>query len=382
MKVMLKEIGNIITGNTPSKNSKEFWNSKDICFIKPDIIADAGVYEICESNEYISECARKKARIVSKDSIFVTCIGSIGKIGITGEGEYAFNQQINAIVPNKKVNPRYLAYNLLFNKSRLIAIANAPVVPIINKSQFGEFVISIESDISEQSKIVDILDKLSSLIEKYNGEIVALDKLVKARFVEMFGDPIRNQKDWEIVSIGDIITDVRYGTSKPAVKGGKYPYLRMNNLTEDGHLDLNDLKYIDIQKDEIEKCVVRKGDVLFNRTNSIDLVGKTAVFDLSEDMVIAGYIIRVRLNGRILPEVFSQYMNLEALKDILRSMAKGAVNQANINAQELQSIKVYVPDMKLQKQFVEIKEQVNKSKVVFQHTTSNPYIQNLNFAVK
>lgn len=382
MKVMLKEIGNIITGNTPSKNSKEFWNSKDICFIKPDIIADAGVYEICESNEYISECARKKARIVSKDSIFVTCIGSIGKIGITGEGEYAFNQQINAIVPNKKVNPRYLAYNLLFNKSRLIAIANAPVVPIINKSQFGEFVISIESDISEQSKIVDILDKLSSLIEKYNGEIVALDKLVKARFVEMFGDPIRNQKDWEIVSIGDIITDVRYGTSKPAVKGGKYPYLRMNNLTEDGHLDLNDLKYIDIQKDEIEKCVVRKGDVLFNRTNSIDLVGKTAVFDLSEDMVIAGYIIRVRLNGRILPEVFSQYMNLEALKDILRSMAKGAVNQANINAQELQSIKVYVPDMKLQKQFVEIKEQVNKSKVVSQHTTSNPYIQNLNFAVK
>ena len=142
------------------------------------------------------------------------------------------------------------------------------------------------------------------------------------------------------------------------------------------------MKYIDIQKDEIEKCVVRKGDVLFNRTNSIDLVGKTAVFDLSEDMVIAGYIIRVRLNGRILPEVFSQYMNLEALKDILRSMAKGAVNQANINAQELQSIKVYVPDMKLQKQFVEIKEQVNKSKVVSQHTTSNPYIQNLNFAVK
>ena len=214
------------------------------------------------------------------------------------------------------------------------------------------------------------------------AELEKLDRLVKARFVEMFGDPIRNQKDWEIVSIGDIITDVRYGTSKPAVKGGKYPYLRMNNLTEDGHLDLNDLKYIDIQKDEIEKCVVRKGDVLFNRTNSIDLVGKTAVFDLSEDMVIAGYIIRVRLNGRILPEVFSQYMNLEALKDILRSMAKGAVNQANINAQELKSIKVYVPDMKLQKQFVEIKEQVNKSKVVSQHTTSNPYIQNLNFAVK
>ena len=79
-------------------------------------------------------------------------------------------------------------------------------------------------------------------------------------------------------------------------------------------------------------------------------------------MVIAGYIIRVRLNEKILPEVLSQYMNLEALKDILRSMAKGAVNQANIIAQELQSIRVYVPDIELQKQFVEMKDQVDKSK--------------------
>ena len=111
--------------------------------------------------------------------------------------------------------------------------------------------------------------------------------------------------------------------------------------------------------------------MLFNRTNSVELVGKTATFDLTEDMVIAGYIIRVRLNDRLLPEVFSQYMNLEVLKNILRAMAKGAVNQANINAQELQSIKIYVPDIKLQKQFVEMKEQVDKSKVVDEYWNFN-----------
>ena len=77
-------------------------------------------------------------------------------------------------------------------------------------------------------------------------------------------------------------------------------------------------------------------------------------------MVIAGYIIRVRLNTKMFPEVLSQYMNLEAIRDILRSMAKGAVNQANINAQELQSIRVYVPDIELQKQFVEMKEQIDR----------------------
>ena len=214
----------------------------------------------------------------------------------------------------------------------------------------------------EQCNISKVLDSISDIIDKREAELFSLDELIKARFVELFGDPVKNPKGWEVVTIGDIATEVRYGTSKPAVEGGKYPYLRMNNITSDGHLDLNDLKYIDITEDEKEKCVVRKGDVLFNRTNSIELVGKTAVFDLLDDMVIAGYIIRVRLNERILPEVFSQYMNLEALKNILRSMAKGAVNQANINAQELQSIKVYIPDMGAQKKFIEIKDQVDKSK--------------------
>lgn len=364
MEMMIKELGEIITGNTPSKNIEKFWESDDICFVKPDIISDNCVNIVSESNEYISEEARKKTKIVTKDTIFVTCIGSIGKIGIASEGEFAFNQQINAIIPNAKVNPRYLAYNLLFNRPRLVAIANAPVVPIINKSRFGEISVKIEMDTDKQLTIVNILDKLSNIIVKRKQELNVLDDLIKARFVEMFGDPIKNPKGWKVATIGDVVTEVRYGTSKPAVEGGKYPYIRMNNITSDGHLDLNDLKYIDIPDDEIEKCVVRKGDVLFNRTNSVELVGKTAFFDLPQDMVIAGYIIRLRLSEKMLPEVLVQYMNLEALKKILRSMAKGAVNQANINAQELQSIKLYIPDMDLQKQFIEMKGQIDKSKVL------------------
>lgn len=221
-------------------------------------------------------------------------------------------------------------------------------------------------DIETQKYIVSILSKIKELIGSRYQELKILENLIKARFVEMFGDPIENPKNWKITTVGDIVTEVRYGTSKPAVEGGQYPYLRMNNLTADGHLDLHDLKYIDISDEEIEKCVVRTGDVLFNRTNSIDLVGKTALFDLPEEMVIAGYIIRVRLKKNMLPEVFSEYMNLKALKDILRSMAKGAVNQANINAQELQSIKIYLPDIELQKQFVTIRTQIDKSKATVQ----------------
>lgn len=180
----------------------------------------------------------------------------------------------------------------------------------------------------------------------------------------MFGDPVLNPYNWPIVNIGEIAIDVRYGTSKPAVEGGQYPYLRMNNLTYEGFLDLSNMKYIDIPDDEIEKYIVRKGDILFNRTNSIDLVGKTCVFDLDEAMIIAGYIIRIRLNDKLLPVVFSNYMNLPVLKKRLRNMAKGAVNQANINAQELKSVRIYLPPIKLQNQFAAFVEQTDKSKVL------------------
>ena len=265
--------------------------------------------------------------------------------------------------------PKYIFYSLYANykrggtrafENKTTGLHNLKTDDYVSRYEVAEI------DKTEQILICEKLNKLYEIIKLRRQELQLLDELIKARFVELFGDPIKNPKGWEVVTIGDIVTEVRYGTSKPAVEGGKYPYLRMNNLTVDGHLDLKDLKYIDIPDDEMEKCVVRKGDVLFNRTNSIELVGKTAVFDLPEDMVIAGYIIRVRLNERLLPEIFSQYMNLEALKDILRAMAKGAVNQANINAQELQSIKVYVPDMEVQKQFIKMKEQVDKSKVAIQ----------------
>lgn len=386
MKVMLKEIGNIITGNTPSKNSKEFWNSKDICFIKPDIIADAGVYEICESNEYISECARKKARIVSKDSIFVTCIGSIGKIGITGEGEYAFNQQINAIVPNKKVNPRYLAYNLLFNKSRLIAIANAPVVPIINKSQFGEFVISIESDISEQSKIVDILDKLSSLIEKYNGEIVALDKLVKARFVEMFGDPVSNPYELPVVKLAELSELITKGAS-PSWQGFSYTddssqtlFVTSENV-RGGFLDLSSPKYIeDGFNDKQKRSMIHKGDFLINIVGAS--IGRAAQFNLEckANMNQASALVRINDN-RIIDKYLLVYLNSDKAQRMYDSM-KSDTGRANLSIQDINDLTIMLPPLDKQIEYETFVQQVNKSKVVSQHTTSNPYIQNLNFAVK
>ena len=318
--------------------------------VTPEYIKISNTTKMCEANDIL--IARYGA--------------SIGKIltGLAG----AYNVAIMRTIPDtSRIKKLYLYYYLKspYFQNAILNVGSRAAQAGFNKEDLSKLDIECP-ELIKQDKIIAVLEKLECIIEKRKIELSNLDDLIKARFVEMFGDPIQNPKGWEVVTIGDIVTEVRYGTSKPAVEGGKYPYLRMNNLTADGHLDLNDLKYIDIPDDEIEKCVVRKGDVLFNRTNSIELVGKTAVFDLPEDMIIAGYIIRVRLTEKMLPEVLSQYMNLEALKGILRGLAKGAVNQANINAQELQSIKVYIPEMELQKQFVKMKEQIYKSKVAVQ----------------
>ena len=267
------------------------------------------------------------------------------------------------ILPNEKVIPKYLYYVIRY--MHLEKYFTGATIPHIYFKDYKREEFNL-CDLSEQEKIVSTLSKIEKIITHRKQQLEKLDLLVKARFVEMFGEPILNEKGWNMVTIGDIVTEVKYGTSKPAVEGGKYPYLRMNNLTYDGHLDLTNLKMIDIPDSEIEKCIVHRGDVLFNRTNSIELVGKTCVFDKDEDMVIAGYIIRVRLKSIMLPIVLSYFMNTDALKKKLRNMAKGAVNQANINAQEFKSINIYLPPIELQTQFADFVKQVDKSRVAVQ----------------
>ena len=225
-------------------------------------------------------------------------------------------------------------------------------------------------NIKRQRKLAELLWAIDDTMVSYKKLISSMDELVKARFVEMFGTYPENEKGWAIGIIKDVVSDVRYGSSRPAVEGGKYSYLRMNNITYEGDLDLSDIKRIDVPEKELEKCTVRRGDVLFNRTNSKELVGKTCVYNRDEQMVLAGFVIRVRVNDKVLPEFLSAFLNTDFSKKMLLGMCKAAIGQANINAQEMQSIGLYIPPISLQREFVDFKGQVDKSKFV--HRSAHP----------
>ena len=289
----------------------------------------------------------------------------LGKVAHVQENlNMAFGGFMGVIEPNENLtNSRYVFYCCRSGayRSYLNSIFNGANINNLKWSDLSKFVVPIPP-LSEQSRIVAELDLLTGIIDKQNAQLKELDNLAQAIFYDMFGDPIENPKGWEVKKLGDVSTSVSYGTSSPSSTVGKYKYLRMNNITYEGFLDLTDLKYIDMDDAEFEKYSVREGDVLFNRTNSMDLIGKTTYIHNMEPMIIAGYIIRVRLVDSVLPVYVSKFMNMPAMKKKLKGMAKGAVNQANINSKELKSIDIPLPPLTLQQSFAEKIQSIEKQK--------------------
>lgn len=366
MKTALRNMGTIITGNTPSKGNEDYWNSSDICFVKPDIIADSGITVITETIEHISEAARSKARIVGEGTIFVTCIGSIGKIAIASTNEYAFNQQINAIVPYESFNSRYLAYALLYAKPRLTAIANAPVVPIINKSQFGEFELEIEESIDKQVAIVDLLDKISGIIDARQKQIHTLDILIKARFVEMF-----EQGDYPCVEFGEICEFLRNGANIKQTKGASgIPITRIETLANDV-FNIDRLGYADIfELVKYESYLLKPGDILISHINSIAYLGRAVQYrgQMSSPIIHGMNLLCARITKRYNPTYIEFFFKSPAARDYISSITKKAVNQASITTSDLKKMMVPAPSLEKQNEFDRFVQQVDKSKTVIQHS--------------
>ena len=298
---------------------------------------------------------------VNNGDVLISWSASLG-VYVWQRGKALLNQHIFKVVFDKlPIDKEYFVFAVKHKLAEMESKTHGATMKHIVKKDFDSTTIPYP-EIEKQVRIAERLHRISSLIEKQQEQLLLLDQLVKSRFVELFGVYPLNPKGWETATIRDIVTDVRYGSSRPAVDGGKYPYLRMNNITYGGELDLTDTKRIDIPDNELDKCTVRRGDVLFNRTNSKELVGKTCVYNRNEMMVLAGFVIRVRVTERILPEFLSAFLNTDFSKRMLLGMCKAAIGQANINAQEMQDIGIYLPPTELQRQFVQFKEQTDKSK--------------------
>ena len=352
----LYEIGTIITGNTPSKNNYEYYESDDIMFIKPSDIDEKYITNLEKSEGYISEKARNKVRILPKDTVLVTCIGTIGKVGIL-EKEGTCNQQINAIIPNDMIVSKYLAY-LIKSKQKILQLkANAPVVPIINKTNFSKIEINI-CDIKEQKRIVKKLDLIKKIIDIRQEQLRELNNIVKSQFVEMFGD----------IKIKEKVKNVSVYFSR-----GKTPnYVEKSNIKviSQACIYWDEFKYEKAKYQDENKALkslekmIENGDVLITSTGTGTL-GRCNVYYGEEHKYMAdSHVSILRFNYKEVNPIFFKYyfMQEKVQKELYAECVNGSTNQIELSKDRFLNFRILIPEITLQNQFSEIVKQIDKQK--------------------
>jgi type I restriction enzyme S subunit len=351
----IKEFALIHSGTTPSTSKPELWNG-NIKWITPAELDNGHNWYVYDTQRKITDIAvsDKSLKLLKPGTVLLTSRAPIGKVALVGE-PMCTNQGFKNIECDTNImNPEFLYFWLLGKNEYLNSLGRGATFKEISKTIVENIVVPVPK-LEIQNKVVLALKQALSLIDKRKAQIEALDQLTQSVFLEMFGDPGKNPKKWPIGTIQDLTLKTQYGTSKKADENfGKYPILRMNNITYSGYWDFNSLKYIDLDEKEAEKYLVYKGELLFNRTNSKELVGKAAVFHEEKPMAYAGYLVKLIPNDKANTEFIAAYLNSRYGKALLLSMAKNIVGMANINAEELKGIKIYIPPKDLQDKFATV----------------------------
>ena len=348
----LSECGKIITGKTPSKTVKEYWNSNDISFIKPDDFTKNTIIEFDKGKDFVSYKGFEKNPTIPPYSVLTTCIGNIGKV-LINKNEATTNQQINTIVPNKDINYKFLAYSILKIKPIMLQRANAPVVPMINKTDFGKYQIPIPP-LPQQEKIVKVLDISSALIEKQKLLLQNYDLFLKSKFIEMFGNPIKNPMGWEVEKLGNI-TKIQTGKT-PSRKN--FDYWNNGTVNWAKTTEVNQIILTDTEE-QITDLAVKECNMIFFPKNTI-LIAMYGQGKTRGKVVLLGVPTTInQAFGAILKnESFNTLFLLKLLDylyETIRDLGRGG-NQENLNLDIVRGIKVILPPITLQNKFASIVE--------------------------
>jgi type I restriction enzyme S subunit len=240
---------------------------------------------------------------ILKDDILVTTMGTIGRaavapgrLGSAIIDSHLFRMRVDV----NRILPEYLCYaiNSPLVIRQLMREARGAIMDGLNTTILRECSVPLPP-ISAQRETVAVLTRADHLRRMRSYALQMSDELLPATFLRLFGDPRINPLGWEEATIEDVLEWSQYGTSQRSNNTGKgYPVLGMANLSEDGHINLSPLAYVDLPADEFESLKLEPGDVIFNRTNSTELVGKTACWRHNIDAVVASYLVRLRLVGR------------------------------------------------------------------------------------
>lgn len=357
------EIQDLITDIRYGFTGSATWNTNGIGFIRVTDIDDNGNvnYEQLPSVT-ISPNEAERYYLEPGDCVFARS-GSVGKVhiykGPIRKVVFA-SYLIRAKFDQSKIYPTYFG---VFSRSEFYwkqigNLQRGGVQQNLNTDAIGRIKIPLPP-LPIQMQIAAILEKADAAREKRRQANQLTEQFFQSAFLEMFGDPVTNPKGWPTGIIADAIEYSEYGTSTKSNEEKRgYPIIGMANLTYDGQLELSNLKYVELSQVEFKKLKLEKGDVLFNRTNSTELIGKTAYWNINIDAVIASYLVKLRLTNKFNPIWFSCLLNTRYFKSLFMQRCKKAVNQSNISPTLLKEFPIYKPPLSEQQEFACLVEKV------------------------
>ena len=269
---------------------------------------------------------------------------------------------------DSKVNTKYLYYILKSQQDRLMKLRSGACMPNIKKSDLGKFEVIYDTDSNEQQKVIDVLDRISSIITARQQELQKFDELIKARFVEMFGDPESNSMEWHEDALSEHLSVIGGYAFKSdlfdEIKG--VPILRIGNINAGFFKPINMVYW---KKDEkLERYSIYPGDLVMSLTGTVgkDDYGNVCIMDDSFEM----YYLNQRNAKLELQESINKYylsylLKFEQIKAKLTGISRG-VRQANISNKDILNLVVPIPPIELQNKFADFVKQIDKSKVAVQ----------------
>lgn len=358
-----------------NKESWEIITLEDICYHKSSsivqnkLVANRGQYPLFGASSLV-----KNIDFYHQDTDYIAIVkdgSGVGRVDVFP----AFSSLLGTmqyIFPKDGYLLRYVAYAL--KCANLSRYATGIAIPYIYFKDYSKAKIKVYKSLPIQEQIVKELDTLNDIIAKKKEQLAELDTLAQATFYEMFGDPVDNIKGWDIQKMGNIMQknpqNGLYKHSSSYVNEGGNPILRIDGFYNGKVTDISKLKRLICSEKEIKIYKLEEDDIVINRVNSIEYLGKSAhIHGLLEPTVFESNMMGFHVDKkRLNPQYLITLLNMPFIYSQILNCAKKAVNQASINQKDVSNLIILLPPLSLQNQFAEQieaiegqKELINKS---------------------
>ena len=356
--VKLEEICTIVSGGTPSRSKPNYWNNGNIPWIK---IKDMKSKYIDSAEEFITEegLNNSSTKMLKRNTILYSIFATLGEVGIL-KIDACTNQAIAGLSLKEDSNilKEYLYYYLKSKKKDVNNLGRGVAQNNINLSLLRKFKIPV-IPLRQQKKIIEVLDNVSSTINNYERELALLDELVKARFVEMFGDPVSNSKDLPVQKMNNVAPICQYdGSFEESV------WLLNLDMVESqtGRI----INYNIVSKDEIggSVCTFDENNVLYSKLRPY--LNKVVIPDGK------GYatseLVPLRPDPKIINRIYLAYLlRSNEFVEMIKEKVAGA-KMPRVSMSDFREFNVPVPLLELQNQFASFVQEIDKSRLLSNHS--------------